>query len=373
MGTWHLTNGAYYLGLFSPRMPDLNYHNSDVVETMMGYAEFWLEQGVDGFRIDAARYLFESADGNSWDLEETHGFFKTMRSRLSELNPDVLLVAEAWTSRTTVVNYYGEGDEFQLAFDFDLSNAVERALARGSVDRLKSELNRVFQTGGLWWFSATFINNHDFSRAARRYSKPGALKAATAILFTLPGTPFIYYGDEVGITQGSGTGHEAQRTPMAWDDSPGGGFSSGIPWYSPSSGGDVNNVTTQLEDSESLLNLHRQLIQIRKANNSLRTPYVRFVEHINPGLFIFLRYDDLNVLLIAVNLSGELLEPGSVNLLPHNDIVSSGPIELIYGSPSVAEELSDSVEPSVEFSLGGEFVPGEVRIIKLYKNISTKK
>ncbi len=123
---WHPMNGWFYYGLFWSGMPDLNLGNPEVESAMLGVMQIWLRRGVDGFRVDAARHLFESADGKLVDQPESHALVKRLREKLQPEFPHVLLVAEAWTDAYTVSDYYGKGDEFQLAFGYDTAAAVSK-------------------------------------------------------------------------------------------------------------------------------------------------------------------------------------------------------------------------------------------------------
>ncbi len=213
---------------------------------MLRVAAHWVELGVDGYRVDAARYLVEDELGAQADLPETHAFFQRLRGHL-EPSRDVTLVAEAWTEREAVLGYYGDGDEFHAAFDFDLAQNIERSISVGQASFLRTELGRI-QRSGRWEFEATFLSNHDMDRLARRLRRAGAVDAAWGVLLTLPGTPFLYYGDELGMASGSGGGDEAKRTPMAWTPGDYAGFSRNEPWYALSEGYQARNVETLLAD-----------------------------------------------------------------------------------------------------------------------------
>ena len=179
---------------------------------MASVASAWTARGVDGFRVDAARHLYESDSGQLADVAETHAYFKTFRA---QLKPGTTLVAEAWTDRAGVLGYRGDGDEFTQAFDFDLAQAIVAALLSGRAALLTEQLKAVRP----WDFEATFLSNHDMDRLATRlYGDAAAVKAAHVLLLTLPGTPYLYYGDELGMRNGSEPGDPGKRTVMPWND-----------------------------------------------------------------------------------------------------------------------------------------------------------
>jgi glycosidase len=361
-GTWHRhDSGAYYYGLFWSGMPDLNYTNPEVAQAMLEVARHWVRLGADGYRVDAARYLVEDDDRGQADLEETHAFFQSLRAELDQINPEHTLVAEAWTERAAAQTYYGQGDQFHMAFDFDLAGAIERVLVSGQRQVLDTELRRIQSAGGLWRFGATFLNNHDMDRLAQRLRRPGATRAAASLLMTLPGTPFIYYGDELGMRQGSGGGDEAKRTPMAWSAEPSAGFSRNEPWYGLADGWEDDNVATQRQDPQSLWHHHKALIALRHQHPALRTRgQVALVETAQPGLFAMVRWTQEELAVVVVNLTGQALTPEALDLSAVPDLAPPERLEVW---------LSDTpVEPPQALNwsaleLGGALAPGEARVL----------
>lgn len=301
--TWHLNADAYYYGLFWQGMPDLNFRNPRVAEAMNDIGRHWIERGAAGYRLDAARYLVEDEIGRQADLPETHSYFKGLRATLDEVDDEHILVGEVWTDRDAVATYRGDGDELHLAFDFDLAGAIVRGLNSGSSAPIADELGRVQD----WSFQATFLNNHDMERLSRRLQKPGSERAAATLLLTLPGTPFIYYGDEYAMAHGVARGDEAQRTPMAWDDAEGAGFSTGTPWVPLAPGAEMHNVAAGRSDAESLWAHHQELIRSRRANPALRSRHIEVLET-SSEVLAFLRRGEGQVMLVAVNVSGRDLE-----------------------------------------------------------------
>jgi alpha-amylase len=297
---WHRFGGnAYYYGVFSSTMPDLDYRQPAVVAEMTDVAADWLARGAAGFRLDAARYLIESADGQLADQPETHAFWKSLRAAL---DPEAYLVGEVWTSRAAVSTYYGDGDELHQAFDFDLQGAIVKAVGDGTNTWLTQTLAAQKTAGTPWSYEATFLSNHDLDRLAKLLDD-GEQRAAAFLLMTLPGTPYIYYGDELGVGSAPALGDQAKRGPMAW--TPGGnhGFSSASPWLSFADGSDVHNVATQLADPASLLRLYQTLIGLRREHRALNDGDLRVFTLPAPMLFGFLRVHADETVLVVVNLS----------------------------------------------------------------------
>ena len=305
-GTWHKRGDQYYYAVFWQGMPDLNYRNPAVVAQMNAVARHWVERGAAGYRIDAARYLVEDPRGLQADQPETHTYFQGLRAELDGIDDEHVLVAEAWTAREDVATYAGAGDEFHLAFDFDLAKAIERTLNAGNRGPLSDELGKVQD----WTFGATFLNNHDMVRLADRLRRDGAERAAATILLTLPGTPFLYYGDELGMAQGTGGGDEAKRTPMAWGD---GGFTKGAAWYPHADGWESQNVAEGRQDPGSLWSLYQTLLRERRAHPALRSADVELLDT-EPGLLAYLRRAPGETMLVAVNVAGRELVPEVLEL-----------------------------------------------------------
>ncbi|MEW5854187.1 MAG: alpha-amylase family glycosyl hydrolase [Myxococcota bacterium] len=309
--TWHpLGDGTFFYGLFWSGMPDLNYGNPAVADAMVHTARTWLQRGADGFRVDAARYLYESPDGELADLPATHAFFRRLRAEVAAVKPSALLVAEAWTERARVLEYRGHDDEFHQAFDFDLASAITSTILGEHGDALRTELAKIAETRTPWSYEATFLSNHDMDRLVSRLPSLAAVKAAVTLLLMLPGTPFLYYGDEVGLPQGSGHGDEAKRTPMPWTAA--GGFTTGTPWYPYAGELDTRNVATQRRDPASLLSHHRKLIRLRRELGIPRAEAPVMLDAAHPALVV-LAYPVAGVV-VVVNAGSEVVEMQPVAL-----------------------------------------------------------
>lgn len=302
---WHDSGkGDYYYGIFWSGMPDVNVANPDAAEAMLSAMEFWLDKGVDGFRVDAIRHLFESEDGVLVDRPETHAFMKAARARLAAKHPEALLVAEAWTDSETVSQYYGTGgDEFQLAFAFDAGGAIVTAAKDGdkaALAQYHQTASQVYEDRG---FEAPFVTNHDMPRAMRQLGgDPKAARLAAATLFALPGTPFVYYGEEIGMQGGAERKDEDKRTPMRWTAAAGHGFTSARPWHDADEAPAVV-VDAQRADPKSLWSLYRDLISLRRASPPLADGRAEApeLEGGGRGGFALLRtdYDGARVLFVA--------------------------------------------------------------------------
>lgn len=276
--SWHPLGDAYYYGLFWSGMPDLNLRNADVRAEMERVAERWLRRGVDGFRLDATRHLVETGPGDGQsDTPETHSVLKEFTASVGRVKPDALLVGENWTDTATIAAYFGSadstswGDELPCNFDFPLAAAVVEGVRSGDALGIAAVLRAVqkfYPPGAL---DAPFLTNHDMARVATQLqSKTERLRSAAAILLSLPGTVFLYYGEEVGLENGRGDDDRFKRTPMPWDGSTGGGFTSGVPWFGFAPGHDRVNVAIESARRGSLLSRYRDLVRARHEDPVLR-------------------------------------------------------------------------------------------------------
>lgn len=304
--------GQYYYHAYLPQQPDLNWRNPAVRAAMKDVLTFWLERGVDGFRLDTVHHLFEDAalrdnppnpafkDGmaptlefdrvHQFDQPEVHGVLRDWR-RLLEGYPgdDRILVGEAYLPLDKIMAYYGEGKGVHLPFNFQLIGAPwDAAFLAGLIKRYESLL----PPGG-WpnWV----LGNHDRSRVASRFGADAAPLAAM-LLLTLRGTPTLYYGDELGLADvpvppemvqdpwekrvpGFGLGRDPVRSPMPWNNSPNAGFTTGIPWLPLNADHSTRNVATMQTEKNNLLLLTRDLLALREAETALQTGAYGLVEN----------------------------------------------------------------------------------------------
>ncbi|MBP7692332.1 MAG: maltose alpha-D-glucosyltransferase [Anaerolineales bacterium] len=306
--TWDEQAGQYFWHRFYASQPDLNYDNPAVRAAMLEVAKFWLDLGVDGFRADAVPYLIEREGTNCENLPETHAYLKDLRRYLDEHYPGRILLCEANQWPEDVRPYFGAGDEFHMGFHFPVMPRIYMALKRGDAAPLDWILGRTpaLPENCQW---CTFLRNHDeltlemvtpeerdwmwaeyapeprmrLNLGIRRRLAPlldndrRKLELANALLFALPGSPVLYYGDEIGMGDNIDLfDRNGVRTPMQWEAAPAAGFSSADParFYAPvissaAYGPARVNVAAQQADPGSLLNFHRALIRERAAHPAL--------------------------------------------------------------------------------------------------------
>lgn len=273
---WRPAATGWYYAVFSGTMPDLNLAEPAVEAELVDVMNGWLARGVDGFRLDAVRYLFASGPqpAQQRDQPEAHAFLRRVRAALHRDHPQALLVAEAWASTETVATYYGAGDEVQLAFSFDQADAIRSSLAAGASGDLQNVLLRTEAAlqGKDRGFEAPFLSNHDQERVARTLAGDlPSLRLAAATLLALPGTPFVYYGEELGMQGGAAADDRNKRTPYRWDATgPGYGFTTGTPWFTAPEAAGVDLASARA-DPGSLWHLYRDLIALRHARPALAT------------------------------------------------------------------------------------------------------
>lgn len=286
---WHKAGSHYYYGLFWRGMPDLNLENPAVLKEVSGIIAFWLEQGASGFRLDAARHLVEDADGKLCDAKGTHQVAKKIKRAMRQVDPQSLLVAEVWTKAETVATYAGDTDEYDLAFNFDLAAVMPTALLAEDPEGVEPVLQRTEATFTRREFDAPFFENHDMDRLLTRLGgRREPLKAAAALLLTLPGTPFIYYGQEIGMANATGCqGDLCRRGSMDWGE-----------------------VEAQRADPESLLSLYRELIRMRSDNPALTSPHRRRLPTYTPEVYAFLRGSGEQRMLVVLNFSPQSRKAG---------------------------------------------------------------
>jgi alpha-glucosidase len=293
--------GQYYYHAFLPEQPDLNWRNPGVVDAMMDVLRFWLDRGVDGFRVDVLWHLIKDASfadnppNPAWkpgmdpyqqlipvhttDRPEVHGIVQRMRALFDEYT-DRVIIAEIYLPVERLVQYYGaELRGAHLPFNFQLIHS--RWDAR-HIARLITEYEAALPPGA-WpnWV----LGNHDQHRIASRVGRAQA-RVAAMLLLTLRGTPTLYYGDEIGMQDvpippaqvhdpfeknvpGQGLGRDPERTPMQWSAAPNAGFTSGSPWLPIAADFGRVNVEVQRRDPSSMLSLHTQLISLRRGEPAL--------------------------------------------------------------------------------------------------------
>lgn len=318
--TWHPKNGAYFYGVFWEGMPDLNYRNAEVRKEMNAIASYWLNLGVDGFRLDAARHLIEDGPGQSQvDTPETHAYWRTFSASIRSMKPEAVLVGENWTETPAIATYYGStnqvagGDELPMNFNFPLSSAILNSVKSGSSGPIVAKLAEMKQLYPQGVIDVPFLTNHDMVRLATQLQDNGSqLRSAASVLLTLPGASFLYYGEEVGLRNGPTGGDESKRTPMPWDSSTKGGFTDGTPWFAFAPGQDTANVALQTVDPASLLSHYRDLIRARKSSAALTQGNIEVLTSasVNSATLAFLRKTADETVLVVHNLSDNFSASG---------------------------------------------------------------
>ncbi len=331
-GVWHERNGRYFYGVFWSGMPDLNYTNPEVTQTMYDNARFWLEDmGADGFRMDALRYVIE--EGRSLaDTDSTLAWNAAFNDYMDSINPNSLMVGEVWTDSDTVARYTAAGS-LDLAFEFDLATAMMSAASSGTSSIMQSRaanVNELYPNGQY----ATFLTNHDQNRVMSQLrSDVDKAKVAASLLLTNRGVPFIYYGEEIGMI--GEKPDERIRTPMQWElvATTVGFTEARRPWEPMQSNFTTANVATQTDNPDSLLSHYRSLIHLRNEHIALRQGEYVAVESGSRKLYAFIRQHADETLLVLINMDdapiteyGLVLAAGSFTL---------GTPEVIFGHGAV--------------------------------------
>jgi alpha-amylase len=301
---WHERSGAHYYAIFWSGMPDLNFRTAAVREEAKRIARLWLGRGVDGFRLDAVRHLVETGPGAGQSGNaETHAFLKEFAAAVKAARPDALLVGEVWSNTFDISDYYEPG-ELDVLFDFPLSTAIVEGLKGGDGAGIGTVLEEVIRTYPRGAVDAPFLTNHDQVRIATQLgSDASKLRLAAAILLTLPGAPFLWQGEELGMQNGPGNDDEWKRTPMPWDGTARAGFTAAArPWFAFAPGHEAANVAAESADPGSLLSRYRDLIRVRHESGALRTGDLSLVRGAPAPLLAYLRRGDGETVLVVHNL-----------------------------------------------------------------------
>lgn len=327
---WHghpSGSGPSYLGLFSHRMPDLNHRNPRVVEEMKDVARFWLDLGVDGFRVDAIQHMIEGEGGQIANTPETYEWVRQFSEFLREEAPHAFMVGETWTEMPAIMRYHQQSN-LHMSFDYPLWRVLWAGLqARSAADLgdVVQQAEQLYPEGAV---RGTFISNHDQTRPATLLSFPRRdeqrMKLAAGLLFTLPGTPFMYYGDEIGMPDGPGSGDLEKRAPLRWTepDADGGfGFTTGRPWTDPGAVPEGVSVAAQQADPNSVWSAYRRLIRLRSSLPALDVGSFALLDAGNRSVLAARRtaggqtavvLANLGARALTIDLTGLGLEPSAV-------------------------------------------------------------
>ena len=370
------STGQYYYHAYLAQQPDLNWREPAVQQALYDVMRFWLDRGVDGFRVDAIHMLVEDESlrdnpaNPQWregmspsrrllrtqtsDQPETHRLIERMRAVLDEY-PDRVLIGEAYLPIDQLMRYYGETlSEFHLPFNFHLLSTPWKAPAIAAViERYEAAL----PTGG-WpnWV----LGNHDRSRLATRVGGPAQARLAAMLLLTLRGTPTLYNGDELGMQDvpiarhevqdpweknipGLGLGRDPCRTPMQWSAAAGAGFTRAAPWLPLSTNFRQINVEVEAGDESSLLSMYRSLILLRQLEPALTVGTYRQMQ-IAGDLLVYERRYGHQRFVIALNFGGDAL---AFQLRTSGAIAASTHPQRPIGEHSVedAKPLATTLQP----------------------------
>jgi maltose alpha-D-glucosyltransferase/alpha-amylase len=360
----------YYWHRFFSHQPDLNFENPKVQDAMLEALRFWLDLGIDGFRLDAVPYLFEEEGTNCENLPRTHEFLKRVRSEIDRLYPDRVLLCEANQWPADVVAYFGDpkggGDECHMAFHFPVMPRLFMGVRRESrypISEIMAQTPEIPEH--CQW--GVFLRNHDeltlemvtdeerdylwaeYAKDPRMKANIGIrrrlapllendrdqLELFTALLVSLPGSPVLYYGDEVGMGDNIWLGdRDGVRTPMQWTPDRNAGFSTANPGrltlpvvMDPIYGHQVTNVEAQLQNTTSLLHWTRRMIEVRKQNPAFGLGTWEDQGGSNPSVLTFIRRFGDDIVLCVNNLS-RFPQPVELDL---REFEGYRPIELLGG------------------------------------------
>jgi maltose alpha-D-glucosyltransferase/alpha-amylase len=340
--TWDSAAGAYFWHRFYSHQPDLNFDNPRVLKEVLSVMRFWLDMGIDGLRLDAIPYLIEREGTNNENLPETHVVLKKIRAALDATYPDRMLLAEAnqWPEDTQ--EYFGDGDECHMAFHFPLMPRMYMAIAKEDRFPITDILRQTPEIPEKCQW-AIFLRNHDeltlemvtdeerdylwntyaadkrarINLGIRRRLAPlmqrdrRRIELMNALLLSMPGTPVVYYGDEIGMGDNIYLGdRDGVRTPMQWSPDRNGGFSRADPAslvlpaiMDPVYGFESVNVEAQSRDQHSLLNWMRRMLMLRRNHHAFGRGTFRLLYPANRKVLAYLREHEGETILCVANLS----------------------------------------------------------------------
>jgi alpha-amylase len=300
---WHGHGSNKYYGVFWSEMPDLNFDNPEVREEFIRIGQFWLEEvGVDGFRLDAAKHVFPDKE-----KEKNYEWWQEFRAGMEEVKEDVLLVGEVWAPATVVAPYLEDG--LHSAFNFDLSEKIISTVKNEKDSGITTSLNRIrsyFLSVSEEYVDSTFITNHDMNRIMSELDgNIHHAKMAASLLLTLPGSPFLYYGEEIGMEGIKPDEHI--REPMLWYNEPSNTGQTSWIRQRHNVGEKATSVESQMNEEVSLLRHYKQLIHARRSSEILVRGEIDGVSINQDGILAFNRTLEQDSMLILHNISSEVL------------------------------------------------------------------
>ena len=329
---WHRAGSRFYYSYFWEGMADLNLADPEVTAELDDIARFWLEDlGVDGFRMDAIKHLFEEGAAME-ELPATHEWLAGYQDRMEAYDPDALLVGEVYSDTELSAGYVP--DDVDLTFDFGFGEAVVAGAFAGGVRTIQPALEAslaAYPPGQ----RAVFLTNHDQTRAmTKMFGDLPSAKTAAALLLTSPGVPFVYYGEELGML--GDKPDELIRTPMPWDGTgPGVGFTTGTPWEPPNDGFETANVATEATDPASLLSTYRDLTHLRDAHPALSGTETIVLSTVDDPYLAQLRADGEHAALVITNFGPDPVTP-TIDLSGAPCVTAGIPTEALFGADTVA-------------------------------------
>jgi alpha-amylase len=290
---WTPMGDNYYYALFWSGMPDLNYDNKDVREEMKKVAKYYLDMGVDGFRLDAAMHIYED---NNKNVE----WWKEFSDYVKGQNKDAVLVGEVWDNTTVISKYMQSLDS---TFNFPAADSIMNMIKSGDVGNVSFVLTNAYEQYAAKsnsYIDSPFLTNHDQNRVMNMLKDDEKAKKAAAVLLTLPGTPYIYYGEETGMT--GAKPDEKIREPFIWDNKDN---KMNTSWEASSN--DVNKVAVnvQLQDKNSLLNFYKQIIAIRNTRDELKYGNFESLDTVNTNIYAIKRTNNNSSIYVYVNLNDQ--------------------------------------------------------------------
>ena len=309
-GTYYPVSGTnwYYEGEFWSEMPDFNLARESLRAELEEISNFWLDMGVDGFRMDAALHFEEN------DTEFNTEALDWLYSYCTDLNPDFYMVSEVWANKATIADYYASGTPSM--FNFDVAGAEGKLIkaARGAYKAANFVESMVeYQTDYAEqnpdYIDAPFIANHDMARVANNLMKDANdMKMACGLLMTMNGSPFVYYGEEIGMSS-SGTKDENKRLPMIWSDADTAGMTDGPMDADRDIVSAFAGVEQQQKDPYSILNYYKRAVRLRNENPEIARGEIEIIEELTEGnqAVITKTYED-STIAIAYNTSDEVVE-----------------------------------------------------------------
>ncbi len=361
---WHKSpvRNEYYYGVFWSGMPDLNYDTPAVREEAKKIATFLLrDMDVDGFRLDAVPYLVEEGDCLT-GCPGTHAFLHEYAAHVDSVKPGAYTVGEAWGDIGAQMPYYP--DQLTSYFTFAIADSLLAAVRRGSAGGLLSGYLRLQDALPAYRWSP-FLSNHDGTRSMTALGGDvGRAKLAATLLLTLPGLPFVYYGEEIGMT--GDKPDPRLRTPMQWSPRPGVGFTTGTPWESPQPDSLTTNVEVENADPGSLLNLYRRLIHLRKENHALAAGSLVPLSATSPQVGAYLRRAGDHAVLVVANLGGAAVSGVTINsgegVIPPG---SYSPRNLLGGADGAPLQVGRQGQIRAYVPVPGNLGPRDARVLDL--------